>query len=317
MYYQRQNHEMMISLRQEYIQEFADYLYDRENAPGTIRKYQTDVRTFYDFLKKDLKVTKRRLVEYKEWLQDVYALSSANSMLAALNQFLDFLGASRLKVRRIKIQNPPFSQGENMLSEKEYSQLINTAEKLGKKQLALILETIGSTGIRVSELQYFTVENVKRGCVEVRNKGKHRMILIPSPLRSKLLDYSKKQGINSGVLFRTRTGRAKNRSNVWKEMKCLAKNAGVNPQKVFPHNFRHFFASSFYQMTKNLVHLADILGHSSLEVTRGYARSSLADCMKDLDGLYSIHQKNITEQHNNNYVVKINDNNNLSPFWHF
>lgn len=100
-------------------------------------------------------------------------------------------------------------------------------------------------------------------------------------------------------------------------MKCLAKNAGVNPQKVFPHNFRHFFASSFYQMTKNLVHLADILGHSSLEVTRGYARSSLADCMKDLDGLYSIHQKNITEQHNNNYVVKINDNNNLSPFWHF
>lgn len=286
--------------RREFLERFGEYLYEREYAENTIEKYNTDLRTFFRFLGEDPEVTKKRLVEYKKWMEEHYAPASANSMIAALNRFLDFAGAGGLKVKPFKIQRQIFSHEETKLTRQEYQSLLRTASALGKEQLALLLETIGGTGVRVSELRYFTAESVKLGRIEVKNKGKRRIILIPHPLRMKLIRYLKKQGIRKGEIFLTRKGSPKNRSNIWKEMKRLAGKAGVASEKVFPHNFRHFFACAFYKITGNLVKLADILGHESIEVTRCYAGSSVEECMKDMNALY---QQTSQGLQNDSYVV--------------
>lgn len=273
----------MLCLNTELLEEFREYLYEKENTKSTIKKYLTDMRTFQRFLGEDSKVDKRRCVAYKEWLLEHYAVSSVNSMLVSLNQFLAFADCGSMRVRRVREQKQLFTAQEKYLNLKEYQLLLRTAEREKKRQLAMIIETIGSTGIRISELEGFTVERVKKGSVELFNKGKHRVILIPRLLRKKLLKFAKDEGIKEGILFRTRSGRCKDRSNIWKEMKKLGEKTSINPEKIFPHNLRHFFAVQFYRMTKNLIHLADILGHSNMEVTRIYARSSEEDCQSSID----------------------------------
>jgi len=269
----------------ELLEEFREYLYERENAKSTVEKYLTDMRTFQRFLGEDAQIDKRRCMAYKEWLLKHYAVSSVNSMLVSLNQFLEFAGCGAIRVKRVREQKQLFAVREKYLNLKEYQLLLQTAQKEKKKQLAMIIETIASTGIRISELEGFTLERVKKGRVELFNKGKYRVILIPRLLRKKLLKYAKEEEIREGILFRTRSGRSKDRSNIWKEMKKLGEKTSISPEKIFPHNLRHFFAVQFYQMTKNLIHLADLLGHSSMEVTRIYARSSEEDCQLSIDRL--------------------------------
>ena len=174
-----------------------------------------------------------------------------------------------------------FLDSEKEMTKTEYRKLVETARKKEKSQLALILEAICATGVRVSELKYLTVKNLQDGRLEVCNKGKTRIVLIPESLRKKLLCYAGKQGIKSGPVFITRSGKPKDRSNIWTEMKVLAEQAGIKPKKVFPHNLRHLFARSFYKATNNLAALADVLGHSSLEVTRIYT----ADTLKKFQGM--------------------------------
>lgn len=256
------------------ITEFGYYLYERENAPATIKKYLTDIRTFVKFMDGRYEIDKERILSYKEWLLASYSPGSINSMLVALNQFLEFLGAARLKVRRVKVQKQVFLAEEKNLTKADYNRLRNTALMQGKEQLALILEVIASTGIRISELQYFTVEQIKRGRIEVFNKEKYRRILVPDTLRKKLLCYTGKNKIQKGVIFRTRNGKAKDRSNIWLEMKTLCHAAGVESEKVYPHNFRHLFARTYYRTTKDLAGLADILGHSNMEITRIYTANT-------------------------------------------
>lgn len=286
--------------RKEILDGFTGYLYEREHADNTISKYRTDIRTFYRFLGADSTVTKKQLVRYKKWLEENYAPASANSMIAALNRFLVYLGAEELKIRPFRIQKQAFSGTERKLTKEEYSRLLEAAAGQGKEQLAMLMETIGGTGARVSELKFFTVESVRKGKVEVNNKGKRRVILIPHRLRMKLMAYLKRHGIRQGEIFLTREGNPKNRSNIWREMKRLAERSGVAPEKIFPHNLRHFFAVSFYRITRNLVKLADILGHSSIEVTRCYARSGIEECAREMDLLY---ERTSDGQHNDSYVV--------------
>ena len=286
--------------RQKALEGFTAYLYEKEHADNTISKYRTDIRTFYRFLGESKTVTKKLLVGYKKWLEENYAPASANSMIAALNLFLKFLGAEQLKIRPFRIQKQAFSGGEKKLTKEEYGRLLEAAAGQGKEQLAILMETIGGTGARVSELKFFTVESVRKGKVEVNNKGKRRVILIPRRLWMKLTAYLKKQGIRQGEIFLTREGNPKNRSNIWREMKRLAERSGVDPEKIFPHNLRHFFAVNFYRITRNLVKLADILGHSSIEVTRGYARSGMEECERDMDLLY---EQTTGRQHKDSYVA--------------
>lgn len=283
-----------VELRREQIEEFRQYLYERENARATIQKYISDIETFFNYLAGEAIVDKQKLLNYKEWLLRRYAVSSANSMLAALNQFLEFLELDFLKVKRIKVQKSLFLQEEKELTREEYRKLVQTALAEGKEQLALCMETIASTGIRISELEFFTVESIRRDYIEIVNKGKYRRIFLPKVLRQKLLFFARKNGIRRGAIFITRTGKKKCRSNIWREMKALKEKAGINGNKIFPHNLRHLFARTYYSITKDLAGLGDLLGHSSLNVTRIYTSNTGKIYQKQLDLLGDIQIKMTT-----------------------
>ena len=262
---------------------FVSYLREQERAEATISKYLTDMNTFLKFIGEDSDADRRKLLDYKEWLKERYAVSSANSMIAALNSFLEFQGLSVMKIKSFKIQKKMFLEKE--MTNKEYRNLVDSAQKKGKHQLALIMESICATGIRISELRYITIESLKKRRIEVNNKGKARIILLPDVLVKKLLYFAGKERIDSGPVFVTKQGNPKNRSNIWAEMKSLSEDTGGDAKKVFPHNLRHLFARTFYHATKNLTALADILGHSSLEVTRIYTADTMAQFQAIINGL--------------------------------
>lgn len=264
------------------IKEFQIYLQERENAASTIEKYVRDIHKFFGFIK-EREISKELLIAYKQWLLENYSVNSANSMLAALNQYLVFIELGRLRLKRIRVQRMNMQDPDRELGKEEFRRLVRAAREMEKEQIAMIMETICATGIRVSELRFFRVEDLRRGLVKVWNKGKCRMVIIPRLLKQKLLAYAGSRHICSGVIFRTRTGKAVDRVSIWKEMKNVAKKAGVAPGKVFPHNLRHLFSREFYKITKNLVNLADILGHSSLEVTRIYASDGMREWRRNLE----------------------------------
>ena len=262
---------------------YHQYLLREEKSTATVEKYLRDARAFIVYVG-DAIVTKEVLVAYKKALQTkAYAVRSINSMLASLNSLLDFLGWSDCKVKAIRQQKQIYCAEEKELSKAEYMRLLEAAEK--KPQLQLVMKTICSTGIRVSELKFFTVEDVKRGEVIVNCKGKSRTILIPGKLRKQLLDYAKKEKICSGVIFRSRNGNPLNRSCIWAQMKALCEEAGVAPSKVFPHNLRKLFARTFYGIEKDIAKLADILGHSSIDTTRIYIMTTGTEHRRKIERL--------------------------------
>lgn len=270
------------------LREFEYYLKEKESARSTIEKYLRDVRNFLQFTGYGNPVGKEELLRYKEWLIENYAVSSVNSMLVALNQLLIFLEKGRLRLKRVKVQRTDVMCMEKELEKEEYCRLVQAARSRGKEQLAMIMETMCATGIRVSELKYFRVESIRGGVIRVWNKGKYRFVILPEILRKKLLLYIGKHGIRRGYIFCTRSGCPKNRSNIWKEMKELSGPSGIDPKKIFPHNMRHLFARTFYRATKNLINLADILGHSNLEVTRRYAGDGIREWRKNIELLKMI-----------------------------
>ena len=228
------------------------------------------MRAFAAYLS-GIEVTKETVIAYKSrLLAENYAVRSINSILASVNSLFAFLGWTDCKVKSIKLQRQIYCPEEKELTKAEYMRLVNTAKQKGNERLNLILQTICGTGIRVSELQYITVEAVKNGEAIVSLKGKTRSVFLVKELQKKLLRYAAEQGIKSGLIFITRTGKPLSRTNIWREMKSLCESAGVNPQKVFPHNLRHLFARVFYSIEKDIAKLADILGHSSINTTRIY-----------------------------------------------
>lgn len=261
-------------LTSEAINHFKKHLQEEEKSESTIEKYLRDVRAFAAYLN-GAEITKETVIAYKNKLfSDNYAIRSINSMLASLNSLFIFLGWADCRVKSIKLQRQIYYPEEKELTKAEYMRLINTAKQKSNERLNLILQTICGTGIRVSELQYITMEAVKSGEAVVSLKGKTRSVFIVKELQKKLLRYVAKQKISSGTIFITRTGKPISRTNIWREMKGLCKQAGVNPSKVFPHNLRHLFARVFYGIEKDIAKLADILGHSSINTTRIYIIST-------------------------------------------
>lgn len=254
-----------------HILNFKEYLYQKGSSDKTIEKYIRDVNYF---LSKVEGISYESLRDYREALIKDYAPRSVNSMIAALNQYLIYLKMDMYKVKPVKIQQEVFSTPEKELDKKEYRKLIAAATEKGDGRLALLMEAIGGTGIRISELEYFTFEAVKNGQIRVHNKGKSRIIMIPHKLKMKLLYYAKKHNIRTGCLFVTKYGNPLNRSNIWSAMKKLAGDARISAEKIFPHNLRHLFARSYYSLTKDISKLADLLGHSSINTTRIYTISS-------------------------------------------
>ena len=261
-------------LTSEAIDCFKKYLREEEKSENTIEKYLRDVRAFAAYLS-GIEVTKETVIAYKSrLLAENYAVRSINSILASVNSLFAFLGWTDCKVKSIKLQRQVYCPEEKELTKAEYTRLVNTAKQKGNERLNLILQTICGTGIRVSELQYITVEAVKCSEAVVSLKGKTRSVFIVKELQKKLLRYAAEQKIHSGCIFITRTGKPISRTNIWREMKGLCEQAGVNPQKVFPHNLRHLFARIFYGIEKDIAKLADILGHSSINTTRIYIIST-------------------------------------------
>ena len=261
-------------LTEKMIEDFSCYLKSEEKSENTVGKYLRDVRTFAEYLG-GAEITKETVIAYKNKLiSENYAVRSINSMLASLNSLFSFLNWMDCRVKSIKLQRQVYCPEEKELTKAEYMRLVNTAKQKGNERLNLILQTICGTGIRVSELQYITVEAVKNGETVVSLKGKTRSVFLVKELQKKLLRYAAEQGIKSGLIFITRTGKPLSRTNIWREMKSLCESAGVNPQKVFPHNLRHLFARVFYSIEKDIAKLADILGHSSINTTRIYIIST-------------------------------------------
>ncbi len=266
------------------IAEFKEHLILEERSEITIEKYIRDVKAFSVYTQ-NTAVTKETVIAYKKHLQKNYAVRSVNSMLASINGLFAFLGWHDLRVKSLKLQQQVFCPEEKELTKAEYTRLCRTAERKHNERLNLILQTICGTGIRVSELQYITVEAVKQGEAVVNCKAKTRSVFIVKELKQKLLCYAAEQNIKSGMIFVTRTGKPISRTNIWREMKSLCEEANVNPQKVFPHNLRHLFARVFYGIEKDIAKLADILGHSSINTTRIYIISTGTEHRKRMENM--------------------------------
>ena len=261
----------------EMLSAFIRHLRTRERSPGTIEKYLRDVRALADWLD-GAEATRERTASWRDsLLEGGYAPVTVNSMVAAVNQFFAFLGWEDCKIKALKIQRKLFRDDRRELTREEYERLVAAAHTQGRERLALLLETICSTGIRVSEVKYITVEAARMGRAEISLKGKLRVILLPGKLCRKLKKYAKAQKTASGEIFLTRSGKSLSRRQIWAEMKRLCKTAGVAPSKVFPHNLRHLFARTFYKVCRDVVKLADVLGHSSIETTRIYLISTGAE----------------------------------------
>ena len=272
----------MRKIEPKILQEFELYLRNEERSKVTIEKYMRDVRCFVGFIG-STEVSKQIVVDYKNKLGNSYAVASANSMIAALNSFLRFCGWHDLCVKQFRVQRQAYCSEEKELTRAEYLRLLEAANKKHNERLNLIIQTICGTGIRVSELQYITVEALGKGEAVVNCKGKNRRIFIVPELKKKLLRYVKEQKILSGTVFVTRNGKPVSRNNIWKEMKSLCEQARVAPSKVFPHNLRHLFARTFYGIEKDIAKLADILGHASINTTRIYIVTTGAEHKRKME----------------------------------
>lgn len=255
------------------IASYLQFLKIQEKSKGTLEKYQRELLDLAKYLA-GKKVTREDLVVWKEELEKRYSPAGVNGRLVAANGFFSFFGRYDLRLKLLKIQKEIFMREEKELTRAEYGRLVRTAERKGKERLSLLIQTICATGIRVSELEFITVEAVKRGRAEVNCKGKRRVIFLPARLQKKLKAYAAKKGISEGVIFAAKSGRPLHRGNIWAEMKKLCKDAEVSPEKVFPHNLRHLFARIFYSLDKDIAKLADMLGHSNIETTRIYIMES-------------------------------------------
>lgn len=263
------------------MEKFQKGMLENEKAEATIKKYVREAECLKNFLDGRC-LTKEILLEYRDWLIKKYQAQTVNGKLSAVNGFLDAIGLSALRLKFLRVQRRAFIDEKRELTEAEYRRLLSAAKAQGNNRMYCLLMTIAATGIRISELRFITVKAVQKGRAEIRLKGKTRTILLTKELRKRLLKYISRCGISDGCVFCTRTGRPLDRSNVCHDMKKLCRDASVNPKKVFPHNLRHLFARVFYAVEKNLAHLADVLGHSSIETTRIYVAASAKEYEKTL-----------------------------------
>lgn len=270
-------------------EKYMTWLRREEKTEATRVQYLREIKVFLAWVEQEdgenAEVKKEHVICYKEHLQNEYRPATVNTKLAALNSFFAHTGCTELRVKPLKIQRKVYAGKSEELTYVDYQRLVETAQKNGDLRVSLIIQTICATGIRVSELQFITVEAISQGEALIQLKGKSRTVLIPGKLRNALRKYTKKHHIKSGPVFVTKSGNPLNRSNIWRMMKNLCAHAGVDPKKVFPHNLRHLFARRFYNRSHDIAKLADVLGHSCIETTRIYIITTCAAHRKMMDSL--------------------------------
>ena len=272
------------------ISEFKKYLLNEEKSSVTVEKYIRDVTIFYVWCN-NRAIEKSDVIAYKEFLMGSYKIASVNSMLSSINSFFTYLEWFELKVKTLKKQKELFIREEKELTKAEYERLLDAARSKKNKRIYYIMQTICATGIRISELRFITTEAIRMQRAEVRCKGKNRVVFIPKNLCKILKEYAKEENIQNGSIFITKTGKPINRRNVWADMKKLCETANVARTKVFPHNLRHLFARTFYSQQKDIVRLADLLGHSSVNTTRIYTIESGYKHKKIIQRLGLVHMR--------------------------
>ncbi|MBQ3038114.1 MAG: tyrosine-type recombinase/integrase [Clostridia bacterium] len=280
----------MRKLNKKLIDDFKRHLIEEERTQTTIEKYVRDISFFYKWCRNN-EITKTIVLEYKQVLCQKYAPTSVNSIISSINSFFEFAGWHELKIKTLKIQKQIFLNKDKELTKQEYERLLNAARKKGNKRLMLIMQTICSSGIRVSELKFVTCEAVIREFAEIKSKGKIRRVFLPKSLCVILKRYIREQKLTGGSVFVSRTGKPIDRSNIWSDMKKLCDEAAVLREKVFPHNLRHLFARTFYTIEKDIVRLADILGHSSINTTRIYTMETGEIHQRKIQKLGLVHIK--------------------------
>ena len=271
-----------MTITREQITAYAEHLSAEERSDATVEKYVRNAMRFITWLG-ERELTKELVVEYKATLKG--AVATVNGVISAVNSLLTFLDRSDCRVKQLRVQRQTYRSEDRELTKEELHRLIRTAEREGNERLARAIETIAATGIRVSELQYFTVEALREREVIITNKGKTRTVMLTKDLTVKLRQFAKQYGIRSGPIFITRSGRPLSRTQLWAEMKALCKRAGVEETKVFPHNLRHLFAVVFYRLHKDIAKLADLLGHSSINTTRIYLIDTGEEHMRQLEAM--------------------------------
>lgn len=281
------------------IEEFKTHLQYEEKSAHTIEKYIRDISAFCSWTADDI-IDKSVVLAYKQYLCEKYAPASVNSVLSSLNSFFVYNEWYELKTKTLKIQRQIFLSREKELNKAEYERLLGAARRKKNEKLLLLMQTICSTGIRVSELRFITVEALREEKAMIKCKGKMRSVFLPTRLCEMLSDYARREKIESGAIFVTRGGKPLDRSNIWKLMKSLCEDAGVSKTKVFPHNLRHLFARTYYSLQKDVVRLADILGHSSVDTTRIYTMETGEIHRRQIQQLGLLQTK---KPHNRNYVV--------------
>ena len=265
----------MKKITNELIKKFKNYLINEEKSQATVEKYIRDITTFAKWLN-GRSIDKSVVIEYKQTIVEAYAPTSANSMLSSINSFFAYMEWYDCKVKTFKVQKQIIANQDKELTKDEYEKLFRAAQQNKNEKLYLLMQTICGTGIRVSELRYISIEAISKGQAIINSKGKMRVVILPNKLCAALKKYAKKQGIAGGSIFVSKNGKPLDRSNIWKMMKNLCESAGVSKDKVFPHNFRHLFARTYYSLEKDVVRLADILGHSSVNTTRIYTMETSA-----------------------------------------
>lgn len=260
-------------ITQMQIKKFYTYLLEEEKATATINKYVHDVEVFMAWLTED-EIDKSAVLSYKNYLLEKYSVASVNSVLSSLNSFFSYMEWFDLRVKTVKVQRQIFASDDKELTKSEYERLLKAAGDKKNERLYLLVQTICASGIRVSELKYVTVEAIRLGQAEINCKGKRRKVFLPNTLCKALKKYAQAQKIKSGTVFITKNGNPLDRSNIWSDMKKLCETANVSEKKVFPHNLRHLFARTYYSLQKDIVRLADILGHSSISTTRIYTQEN-------------------------------------------
>ena len=270
-----------IRITADNVEKFQKEMLENEKAAATINKYVREAEGLKNFLN-GRGLTKEILLEYRDMLIKKYQAQTVNGKLSAVNAFLGAVGASDFRLKFFRVQRRAFIDENRELTETEYRRLLSAAKRQGNNRMYCLLMTIAGTGIRISELRFITVKAVKRGRAEIRLKGKTRTVLLTKELRNRLLKYAACHRVKKGPVFCTKNNKPLDRSNLCHEMKKLCGDAAVEKDKVFPHNLRHLFARTFYAIEKNLAHLADILGHSSVETTRIYVAASAKEYERTL-----------------------------------
>lgn len=274
----------MKTITGEIVKNFELYLQEEEKSNNTVEKYMRDIRFFCEWLSGKV-IDKSVVLEYKKELCEKYMPASVNSILSSINALFAYMNWHDFKVKTLKIQRKIFSDKEKELSKAEYERMLTVAKRKNDYRLYYLMQAVASTGMRVSEIKYLTCEAVKSGRVTINCKGKIRQIFLPKALCKMLKGYIKDNNIKSGSVFVTKTGKPLDRSYIWKMLKSICKEAGVSRNKVFPHNLRHLFARTYYSLQKDIVRLADILGHSSVDTTRIYTIETGDECRKQIESL--------------------------------